>query len=177
MDIGKFFKRTIILYVLLMLAILLMEIVMPSYEIDENAPIPLIDKLSILFMIAWFYNMYLLFKFKPLGRTIFVPLLVLSFVLVLVLVLVLGIPLETLVFSNYFSYFIESIFSILTGVILALIYFPDIKSKFEEVTERGDNPLSELRENNKIRKLPKLVKYLLIALASIFLIFWFFFPS
>ena len=171
MDIGKFFKRTIILYVLLMLAILLMEIVMPSYEIDENAPIPLIDKLSILFMIAWFYNMYLLFKFKPLGRTIFVPLLVLSFVLVL------GIPLETLVFSNYFSYFVGSIFSILTGVILALIYFPDIKSKFEEVTERGDNPLSELRENNKIRKLPKLVKYLLIALASIFLIFWFFFPS
>ena len=122
-------------------------------------------------MIAWFYNMYLLFKFKPLGRTIFVPLQVLSFVLVL------GIPLETLVFSNYFSYFVGSIFSILTGVILALIYFPDIKSKFEEVTELGDNPLSELRENNKIRKLPKLVKYLLIALASIFLIFWFFPPS
>ena len=171
MDIGKFFKRTIILYVLLMLAILLMEIVMPSYEIDENAPIPLIDKLSILFMIAWFYNMYLLFKFKPLGRTIFVPVQVLSFVLVL------GMPLETLVPSNYFSYFVGSIFSILTGVILTLIYFPDIKSKFEEVTEHGDNPLSELRENNKIRKLPKLVKYMLIALASIFLIFWLFFST
>ena len=125
MHLEKTFKRAIILSVLLMLLSILIEIFMPTYKIDENAPINAVDVISILWLIIWFYNMFLLFKFKSFGKAIYVPVICFSYGIAFTL------PLEIPVSTNYFSYLVASGSSLLTGVIVTFIYFTDIKSKFE----------------------------------------------
>ena len=125
MHLEKTFKRAIILSVLLMLLSILIEIFMPTYKIDENAPINAVDVISILWLIIWFYNMFLLFKFKSFGKVIYVPVICFSYGIAFTL------PLEIPVSTNYFSYLVASGSSLLIGVIVTFIYFTDIKSKFE----------------------------------------------
>jgi len=125
MHLEKTFKRAIILSVLLMLLSILIEIFMPTYKIDENAPINAVDVISILWLIIWFYNMFLLFKFKSFGKAIYVPVICFSYGIAFTL------PLEIPVSTNYFSYLVASGSSLLIGVIVTFIYFTDIKSKFE----------------------------------------------
>ena len=98
---------------------------MPTYKIDENAPINAVDVISILWLIIWFYNMFLLFKFKSFGKAIYVPVICFSYGIAFTL------PLEIPVSTNYFSYLVASGSSLLIGVIVTFIYFTDIKSKFE----------------------------------------------
>ena len=125
MNIENIFKRVIILNFLIMMLVFLIEIFIPSYEIDENTPISTIDIILIVFLLVYLYNLYLLYNFKSLGKTLYFPLFCFS------LGIIFAIPLELLNTTNYFLIFIESILGTLTGVILTFIYYTDIKLKFE----------------------------------------------
>ena len=125
MNIENIFKRVIILIFLIMMLVFLIEIFIPSHEIDENTPISTIDIILIVFLLVYLYNLYLLYNFKSLGKTLYFPLFCFS------LGIIFAIPLELLNTTNYFLIFIESILGTLTGVILTFIYYTDIKLKFE----------------------------------------------
>ena len=125
MNIENIFKRAIILDFLLIMLMFLIEIFIPSYEIDENTPISTIEIILIVFLFVYLYNLYLLYNFKSLGKTLYFPLF--SFSLGIGFV----VPLELLNFSNHFLIFLQSIGVTLTGVILTFIYYTDIKLKFE----------------------------------------------
>ena len=125
MNIKNIFKRAIILDFFTLILALLIEIFIPSYEIGENTPISSIDIIAIVFLFVYLYNLYLLYNFKSLGKTLYFPLLCFS------LGITFALPLEHLNISNHLFYILEIIGAILTGVILTFIYYTDIKLKFE----------------------------------------------
>jgi len=125
MNIENIFKRAILLNFLLFMLMFLIEIFIPSYEIDENTPISSIDIILIVFLFVYLYNLYLLYNFKSLCKTLYFPLLCFSFGISF------AVPLELLNISNHFLIFLQSIATILSGVILTFIYYTDIKLKFE----------------------------------------------
>lgn len=125
MNIENIFKRAIILDFFILMLALLIEIFIPSYEIDENTPISSIEIIAIVFLFVYLYNLYLLYNFKSLGKTLYFPLLCFS------LGITFAFPLEHLNISNHLFYILEIISAILTGVILTFIYYTDIKLKFE----------------------------------------------
>ena len=68
-------------------------------------------------------NLYFLYKFKPIGKTLYLPLIILGFIL------------STLVSSEQntsVDLLFEWIDGLLSGLVIALLYFTDIKDKFKE---------------------------------------------
>ena len=125
MDMEKFFRRIIILDCMLLVFFLVSGIFVP-FEIDENAPIMPYEIVGLILLIVYFYNLYLLYNFKPLGRTIFIPLTCIG------IGLVFAMPIEFTYHPNHFFYLAEVIGSMVSGAIITFIYFTDIKSKFEK---------------------------------------------
>ena len=123
-NMEKFFRRIIILDFLLLVFFLTSGIFVP-FEIDENTPIMPYEIVGLILIIVYFYNLYLLYNFKPLGRTIYIPLTCFG------IGLVFGMPIEFTYHPNHFFYLGEVISSMASGAIITFIYFTDIKSKFE----------------------------------------------
>ena len=122
MDIEKLFKRMIILHIL----ILVMFIVLPysaPYEINENDQVVLL--VGLILMVIYFYNLYLLFNFKSLGKTLYIPLTFFTIFFTLLL------PIQFTYQPNHFFYIGEILNSMVSGAIITFIYFTDIKSKFD----------------------------------------------
>ena len=75
------------------------------------------------------YFKYFLYKFKPIGKTLFIPL------LIIMLLFENPVPYESLVMTPGYEYIdslIAYIEGILTGMIIALLYFTNIKDKFKK---------------------------------------------
>ena len=96
---------------------------------ESNTETTTLEYSSILVLVIYFINLYLLYKFKPIGKTLFIP--------VFFLVGFFDF------FVSYESFFLtpgyEHIGRLLTGIdymligmIIALLYFTDIKDKFKE---------------------------------------------
>ncbi len=126
MNLEKIFKQIILLDVFVMIFALawgmMKEAYFPSSEdlVFSNAEI----MMTLLFPIS-LITLYLLYKFKSIGRKIYLPLLVLSYGLIF------GIPMENLQITNHFEYLLGTASPILSGVILTMIYLTDIREKFE----------------------------------------------
>jgi len=67
---------------------------------------------------------YCLYTFKPIGKKLFLPLILIG------ILLMTGLPLESFHSDSVFEYLIDYIASICEGAILAMLYFTDIKKKF-----------------------------------------------
>ena len=97
--------------------------------VDSDAPWAMIDTfgiLAIILVIVYLVNLYFLYKFKPIGKTLYVPL--------LILYLILG----SLILQEQYAFSAldmlgEWISGILSGLIIALLYFTDIKDKFTKI--------------------------------------------
>ena len=93
---------------------------------DEDLNI--IDILMLIGFFIYLYILYLLYKFKPLGKKVFVPF--------LILIEILGyfyLTLEDFTQHNHkIFYYLDFIDYFLTGVIVTFVYFTDIKKEFEE---------------------------------------------
>ena len=81
--------------------------------------------LILMILIFHFISLYLLYKFKSIGRKIYVLTSVLFYGLIFV------IPFQDILITDRFEYILESTTSILTGVILTMIYLTDIREKFK----------------------------------------------
>jgi len=69
-------------------------------------------------------NLYLLFNFKPIGKLLFVPLILIASFLSLAL------PIDLFHFGTPFEYLGETLSTMIDGAIITLLYLTAIKDKF-----------------------------------------------
>ena len=116
----KIFKSILIINVLSISLLFILGIIFfDPNEIKEKVSINVLDIISIILVPVYFYNMYLLYKFKSLGKALYIPLNVLMILLFSLL--------EDINYPNLFVYFIDQLLVILIGVIFTFIYFTEIK--------------------------------------------------
>ena len=84
----------------------------------------LVDIVVIIFSILYVLCLYWVFKLKPLGKTLYLPLLCFSIALIFVL------PIEFFAHKTHLTVFIFDIINITAGIIVSLIHFTELKSKF-----------------------------------------------
>ena len=129
MNLERIFKNLILLY-----PVLVVMIVFISVYIDWDIPVEsytetTTSEMIYIPLVAFVINLYLLYKFKPIGKTLFIPL------LIIFLLFENSVPYESLVMTPGYEYIdslIAYIEGILTGMIIALLYFTDIKDKFKK---------------------------------------------
>ena len=128
---SNIFKKIIIFYVLYIIGYLFFEMFNTSTLSEGNVndeDLNIIDILMLIGFVIYFYILYLLYKFKPLGKKVFVPF--------LILIEILGYFYLTLEDFNQHNhkifYYLDFIDYFLTGVIVTFVYFTDIKKEFEE---------------------------------------------
>ncbi len=134
MNLENIFKRTILLYVLSEIVAIVFQYTLEGRIIGEeyvkiNSDLPSFYGDSFLFpalifgvLIVNVFSLYLLYKFKPIGKQIYVYSLVIIFIFLL------------LFFNDISSgpmYAIDLIGTILNGIILSFLYFTPIKDKFK----------------------------------------------
>ena len=97
---------------------------------EEDTDLLLSDAILGIFIIIWLvgylYSNYLLYRFKPLGKKIFLPIILINFVIYVLLLLMDMTSLST---SNL-EVFIEWIMGFISGCLVIFIYFTPIKDKF-----------------------------------------------
>ena len=129
MSLERIFKNLILLY-----PVLVVMIVFISVYIDWDIPVEsytetTTNEMILIPLVAFVINLYLLYKFKPIGKTLFIPL------LIIFLLFENSVPYESLVMTPGYEYIdslIAYIEGILTGMIIALLYFTNIKDKFKK---------------------------------------------
>ena len=129
MSLERIFKNLILLY-----PVLVVMIVFISVYIDWDIPVEsytetTTSEMIYIPLVAFVINLYLLYKFKPIGKTLFIPL------LIILLLFENSVPYESLVMTPGYEYIdslIAYIEGILTGMIIALLYFTNIKDKFKK---------------------------------------------
>ena len=134
MNLENIFKRTILIYALSEIVAIVFQYTLEGRIIGEeyvkiNSDLPSFYGDSFLFpalifgvLIVNVFSLYLLYKFKPIGKQIYVYSLVIIFIFLL------------LFFNDISSgpmYAIDLIGTILNGIILSFLYFTPIKDKFK----------------------------------------------
>ena len=128
MNLENIFKNVIkidfLLYIVTLIFMFFTETEV-SY-VDPEAAWTIMDTLGILvliYLIVYGVNLYFLYKFKPLGKTLYLPL--------MIFYIFLGIlTLNEQYTISTFELLLDWIGGLLSGLIIALLYFTDIKDKF-----------------------------------------------
>ena len=134
MSMEKIFKNlalaNILLTILYFIAILFVETDYGSYEEDTELLLSesIFGIILIIYLIGYLYSNYLLYKFKPLGKKIFLPLVLLN-VVFYVLIMFVYEDVTSLTTTNL-EVLMEWIFGFISGCLVIFIYFTPIKDKF-----------------------------------------------
>jgi hypothetical protein len=98
--------------------------------LDWNIPVEKYPETTgmdiIYYIVAFLYliNLYFLYKFKPIGKTLFIPLIIISSIIPIEIDLIMTPGYE------YLELWIASIEGVFIGMIIMSLYFTDIKDKF-----------------------------------------------
>ena len=121
----KIFKNIILTQLTLIFTLFAIVIADESVNLaDEDLSFSLIEIVSLIIGLIYFISLFMLFKFKPVGKKVFVSTFVLGIVIILF---------EAVDYSYYTPVIsaIENLLCVVDGVILATLYFTSIKDKFE----------------------------------------------
>ena len=121
----KIFKNIILTQLALMVTILAVVIANESgNSVEEDLSFSSIETISLIIGLGYFISLFMLYKFKPIGKKLFVSTFVLSIVIILF---------EPVDYTNYTPVIsaLENLLCVVDGVILATLYFTSIKDKFE----------------------------------------------
>lgn len=128
MNTEKIFKNILILDFLIMsFGIVYVSLGISWDAVEEpnsNLYSDLIGFIALILIIVYYVNLLLLYKFKPIARPLYFVITVLSILMNFFM------SVEDLTL-NQLEASIDEVSTILSGVILALIYFSDIKEKFK----------------------------------------------
>ena len=126
MNIEKIFKRIIILdFILAFILPFFGGVIEESlYPSPEEIIFSNIEIFLLILAFVYVVNLYFLYTFKPIGKTIYVPLTCIAYGTIFFT------PLE-LFATTHFLYFLETAGGIITGIIIGMIYFTDIREKFK----------------------------------------------
>ena len=78
---------------------------------------------ALIYLVVYVVNLYFLYKFKPIGKTLYLPLIILGFILATLF------PNEQYTSVDLYVEFMDGL---LSGLVIALLYFTDIKEKFKK---------------------------------------------
>ena len=127
MDLKKIFRRTILfyyLYFIIYIGYMSFAILVLETDVD-TVPWNTYNTVSAFIILIYLINLFLLYMIKPLGKKIFLPL------YVLILIMELINPNPDYSYINNITYFIESLEYTIVGIIIAMLYFSDLKKDFE----------------------------------------------
>ena len=125
MSLEKIFKRFILADFFLCLFLIVYFFTLSlGAEIAEEEVWHASDTISIILMLAYIVNLYFLYKFKPLGKQIYFPLYALS------ILWVFADQDPDYSYTTNFTVVLEALGTTISGVIIGLLYFSDIKKKF-----------------------------------------------
>ena len=134
MNLENIFKRTILIYALSEIIAIVFQLTLEGRIIGEeyvkiNSDLPsfygdsfFLPALAFGAFIVHVFSLYLLYKFKPIGKQIYVYSLVI--IIIFLLLFFHGI-------SSGPMFVIDLIGTILSGIILSFLYFTPIKDKFK----------------------------------------------
>jgi len=121
----KIFKNIILTQLALMVTVVAIAIANESgNSVEEDLSLSLIETISAIIGLVYLISLFMLYKFKPIGKKLFVSTFVLSIVIILF---------EPVGYSSYtpvISTF-ENLLCVVDGIILATLYFTSIKEKFD----------------------------------------------
>ena len=80
----------------------------------------------LIVALVYIVNLYLLFKFKPIGKLLFVPLILIS------ASLSLAMPIELFHLDTPFEHLFDDLSIMIEGAIITMLYLTAIKDKFEK---------------------------------------------
>lgn len=123
MNVTKIFKNLIILdFVLIVLAVISGLF---STEYEEEL-FYAADYFALIILIAYIINLYLLYRFKPIARSMFVLLNVLG------LVMIFFYPLTVWHSSSQLEELFYTISSLVPGALLAILFCSEVSEKFNK---------------------------------------------
>jgi hypothetical protein len=126
MNLKTIFKRLILLELLLIFAAFFAVFFESEEVLSFNESMPIDDSITILlvvWLLALFVSLYLLYNFKKIGKQLFLGV----FISGLVLALILG-PSAV----DSWLYVLDAIECSISGVLIFILYFTPIKKEFEK---------------------------------------------
>ena len=95
--------------------------------VDEDLSFSLIEIVSLIIGLSYFISLFMLYKFKPIGKKLFVSIFILGIIILF----------EAVDYSYYTPVIsaLENLLCVVDGVILATLYFTSIKGKFEQIKQ------------------------------------------
>jgi hypothetical protein len=135
MNLESYFKR-IIIYKSLMLVLIIIwggMVQMSNTSINESNNITgLGGLLFAVFSVAYFFVSYQLYKFKPLGKRLFTPLVLLFIVLGFLSEFINPMEVDKNLYYLFVFYIVSPIFFVAQGVLVGMLYFSRLQPKFEK---------------------------------------------
>ena len=129
----NFFKKTILLQVFLFLFMIILFIIEQTYfpyeEIDSQVSLIEVSLFILLFILTPFM-WYFLYKLKPIGKKLFIFYLIMGAISYLVISDDSYIITSVTPFTPFLE-FSENALILLDGVILAFLFFTEVKGKFK----------------------------------------------
>ena len=126
MSLKTIFKRLILLELLLIFGVFFAVFFESEEVLTFNESMPIDDSITILlvvWLLALFVSLYLLYNFKKIGKQLFLGV----FISGLVLALILG-PSAV----DSWLYVLDAIECSISGVLIFILYFTPIKKEFEK---------------------------------------------
>lgn len=88
--------------------------------------------LFTVFSVVYFFVSYQLYKFKPLGKRLFTPLVLLFIIFGFLSEIDNPMELDKNLYYLFVFYIVSPIFFVAQGVLIGMLYFSTLKSKFEK---------------------------------------------
>ena len=126
----RIFKKTILLQIFIFLSLIILALIEESLVPNEEVPtdFSIVEGIVFLFIIVLLpFMWYFLYKLKPIGKMLFV------FYLILGAISYFVISDDSYVLTSItpFLEFGENVLILLDGVILAFLFFTDVKENFK----------------------------------------------
>lgn len=129
MKLDLIFKKLLLLDLTIITLVLLSAIFIPESEVVArfNSNLPefsnIVYTFTLLWLILYYLSIYLLYRFKPLGKNLYLA----AFLLAIFLNVLMG-PIAL----DEWVYIADVLSSALAGAILVLLYFSPLKTKFNK---------------------------------------------
>ena len=126
MNIERIFKNLLIAHLLMLIIAVIWGVAEESVITTTEEPeVNSIELVMLLIFIIYIINIFLLLNFKPLGKNLYVPL------VIFYSVLHFGLPKEYITHGSAAEYLFNDVDMVITGMIIAMLYWTDVKKKFE----------------------------------------------
>ena len=127
MNLEKIFKNIIIVNFLIYAFFISYGVFLSSEDTRIEETTFNASEIALLIVIfIHIINFYFLFKFKSIGKVLFIPL------LLIIYALSLSIPIEDVRVDSHFEFIFDALSVMIEGGIIAMLYLTDIKNKFDK---------------------------------------------